>query len=103
MGSSIRYISVRDHLRAVPQAWDAQYPNPNPENKLISDRLHALDLNTVSAKTIDDIIGNDSWTTATCFVCDRRRVMAVARIENTYEESFDLCRVCATKVANLFP
>lgn len=103
MGSSIHYISVRDHLRAVPQAWDAQYPMPNPENALISARLHALDLNTVSAKTIDEIIGNDSWTTATCFVCDRRGVMAVVRFADAYDDSFALCRVCATTGANLFP
>ena len=98
----------RARIKEVAEMWDAQYgpefrPTNNGSSKEISVTLHALNLNKVSANTVNKIIGNDTWTR---LVCDEslQPVPKVAALYNPADGSavFQICESCATKVKTMF-
>ena len=86
-------ITSRDKIRSVAARWEIQYKRymQGQQDKLaILESIKKLDLNTCSAKDVDDIIGNQSWSKPFCDEC------------NSYKESvisFDCgdgeSRICA--------
>ena len=59
--------------KSVADNWDEQYPSANrsPDKQDIYLKLCSLP-ESASMKTINEVIGNDSWTTGRCAGCDRR-------------------------------
>jgi hypothetical protein len=67
----------RARIKEVADMWDATYgpkfrPTNNGSSKEISVTLHALNLNKVSANTVNKIIGNDTWTVLMCSECNAK-------------------------------
>ncbi len=74
-------ITTRGEIRTVPVRWHEQYRNYQrkdaAEKAAISRQLDDLDLETVTAKKIAAVIGNDSWTEIHCDECDKNVNVAV--------------------------
>ena len=69
----MKLYTERDQIRTVADRWANQYQNStNEQLKLITYKLRALDLETVSVQEIIEIIGNDSWTRLVCTECGFR-------------------------------
>ena len=101
-------ITERSRIKTVAERWDAQYgpefrPTLSGSPKTISEKLHALNLSKVSAKTVNKIIGNDTWTRLVCDEC-LQPVPKVAALYSPADGSavFQICEPCATKVKTLF-
>lgn len=101
-------ITERSRIKTVAERWDAVYAPEfrliaSGSSKTISEKLHALNLSKVSAKTVNKIIGNDSWTRLVCDEC-RKPVTRVAVLYHPGDDNaaFLICESCATKVKTLF-
>jgi len=69
----MKIITERDKIKSVPKRWNKQYGVGNHSNDkiVIMNKLNNLDLNTATAKQIDNIIGNKTWTNDTCSECGK--------------------------------
>ena len=100
-------ITERARIKEVAEMWDATYgpkfrPTNNGSSKEISVTLHALNLDKVSAKTVNKIIGNDTWTVLVCAECDVK-VKKVVVFYGPYDyHAHQICESCATKVKTMF-
>lgn len=96
-------INERDRILNVSKRWDMQYPSSSypadSDKAIIGAKLRAIDLKSASAKEIADIIGNDSWTHAHCFACQKRVSETVFMGDS--ESGEDVCRACITEAAAL--
>jgi len=97
----MRVITERDLIKGVSEAWDSQYERHRGDAEwadkfVISDALHKLDLDTASAKTVDTVIGNSSWTAIKCNACNRGCKKAVV-FETDEDTEFTLCIKCLSK------
>jgi hypothetical protein len=72
---------------------------PRPKN-IIHEELCALDLETATAKQVNDIIGNESWTRLTCGEC-RQGVEAIVNMGGGDYDCFYLCKSCVQKAYEL--
>ncbi len=88
--------TIRTRVRGVARAWHQQYgATPAPDKAEIGRRLDALEANA-TAKEVEDIIGNDTWTTLDCDEC-KRKVAAVVEIGDPSRDSYerrDVCKKC---------
>ena len=101
-------ITERSRIKTVAERWDAAYgpafrPTLSGSSKTISEKLHALNLSKVSVKTVNKIIGNDTWTRLVCDGC----LKPVTRVAVLYHPGdgaagVEICESCATKVKTLF-
>ena len=101
-------ITERSRIKTVAERWDAVYgpsfrPTVTGSSKEKSAKLHALNRSKVSAKTVNKIIGNDTWTRLVCDEC-LQPVPKVAALYSPADGSavFQICEPCATKVKTLF-
>ena len=97
----------RARIKEVAEMWDAVYgpefrPTNNWSSKEISVTLHALNLNKVSANTVNKIIGNDTWTVLICYVCAVEVKKVVVFYMSDGDRAYQICESCATKVKTLF-
>lgn len=93
----MKLITQRDLIKGVYERWLHQYPEPQPEDKKqIATILSKLDLSVASAKEIDEIIGNNTWTTELCQECDNRKENYLVLGEDM---EFVLCLDCARDIA----
>ncbi len=98
----------RDLIKAVAKRWEDQYKG---YFKVLGDKyityqkLLKLDLDTCSAKDVDDAIGNSLWTTQRCDCCgsyDHDETVTVGE-EPDYEASTArMCKTCAVEAVSLF-
>lgn len=103
---SISIIKKRDVIKAIPKRWRKHYPdNFYGNDKLeIWQKLALLNTETCDPSVIDDIIGNESWTSLKCDECDREQDILV-RIgeEPDYEARWqDLCADCLRAALRFF-
>jgi len=95
----MKIITERDIIKNVKKEWRRQYPANSyttKQQKQVYEKLKRLDLNKATAKQIDKIIGNTSWTTITCDECGYNTKLAV---EFTFfESSCVLCLDCLSNV-----
>ena len=97
----------RSLIQGAAEMWDATYgpkfrPTNNGSSKEISVTLHALNLNKVSANTVNKIIGNDMWTVLMCSECNAK-VKKVVVFYGPYDyHAHQICESCATKVKTMF-
>ena len=99
----MKLLTQRDRIRRVVAGWsEGQFGGDRHE--VVLARLSALDLETVDAETINEIIGNDSWTMQDCNDCGSHVADAViVGAEMDYDSpTAVLCRSCAEKAAGLF-
>ena len=97
----------RARIKEVADMWDATYgpkfrPTNNGSSKEISVTLHALNLNKVSANTVNKIIGNDTWTVLICHECAVEVKKVVVFYMSDGYRAYQICESCATKVKTLF-
>jgi hypothetical protein len=102
----MKLITKRSKILEVSSLWDRQYVGRSKiyQDKIdIGNRLRKLDLNTVSAKEVDDIIGNGSWTYIRCHECEKSVERAVELgQEPDYESSTaNVCFMCLQKATLL--
>lgn len=103
----MRIITKREIIKGVLERWKYQYPNENHgKDKLeITKKLSKLNLSRVSAKRVDEIIGNQSWTRLDCDECQEpvdKVVMFIERNEDEYEcNTCELCLDCLKKALKL--
>lgn len=106
----MRIITKRQKIKGVLDAWKKQY-SKYPSNEMIKQHaitkeLEELNFNNVSAKKINEIIGNNSWTELRCEECmeDKNKVVRfLERYEDEYEvNSCDLCLDCLKSGIKLF-
>lgn len=86
-------LTKRQVIESVAKRWREQYNEDyRARSKDILINLEKLNLKTCSAKDIDKIIGNDSWTTLTCDLCEKK-VSAVFCFER-YDSHIGACKNC---------
>jgi len=97
----------RARIKEVAEMWDAVYgpafrPTNNGSSKEISVTLHALNLNKVSANTVNKIIGNDRWTVLICHECAVEVKKVVVFYGPDGDRAYQICESCAKKVKTMF-
>ena len=104
----MKRITERDRILTVAERWDAQYSiniegmPPRPDNPLasgdtarqISERLHKLNLKKVKASTVNNVIGNDSWTRIKCEECEKDVEQAVVLYGSGSDSAIEICESC---------
>jgi len=95
----MKLFNTRERIRNVAARWQEQYPDNKPgltdDKREITRKLLALDVERATPADVAAIIGNTSWTHATCDECGGTAVDAV-ELEHRYGGStFTLCAVCA--------
>lgn len=98
-------ITTRDRIREVAKRWGQAYGKGQyGQDKMETlSKLSLLDLETVSAEKVDEIIGNKSWTSQRCDECDEY-VHSVVRLgmEPDYDSNTAyVCFDCLSKAAAL--
>ena len=67
-------------MRTVVERWDEEYKDSYekwPDKLEVLQKLELLDSDKCSAKDIDDIIGNKSWTHFMCMECEEYKSKGV--------------------------
>lgn len=102
-------MTQRDRIRTIVERWEYAYKGGisvkfGQDKADILDRLKKLDLETADAKTVNEIIGNNKWTTAKCSECAGIVSDVVMVGENPDWESNTayLCQKCAKRALSLF-
>tara|TARA_R100000365_G_C2747338_1_gene77159 strand:+ start:4411 stop:4752 length:342 start_codon:yes stop_codon:yes gene_type:complete len=97
----IEIIKKADIVRSAPECFRAQCAHwPHDTDRMaITEKLLALDLDTITAEQVDGIIGNTSWTKNKCDECDQDcEVLARFGPEPDYDVRwFDVCLSCLTQ------
>lgn len=105
--SETRFTIIRkaDIVADAPDRWARQYASPHwgPEKKEITRALQALKGTDFSADAVDSIIGNRSWTSLECDLCDRDGDEVVRLGDENAERFVDVCPDCLTDASALFP
>ena len=89
-------------LENVATRWARQYNFIDyPEKQEIFNKLFALPVGATK-KQIDDIIGNDTWTTLTCEGCSNSvdSLILISPHMDLYN-SISLCKKCINKALHL--
>ena len=106
----MRKITKRQKIKGVSDRWDKQYKKHSGDSYWkkqldTGDKLRKLDLNKVSAKVVNEIIGNNSWTQLICDECEKDKpflIRFLERYEDEYEcNSCDVCKDCLNKAIEL--
>jgi len=109
----MKLITTRTQIRGIVKCWKKQYGynfwkksyGPCPDvigfnnKKEIYDKLKTLDLEKVSAKAIEKIIGNSTWTDLKCNECNKKckAVMRVGDKPDYDSNTAWLCEKCLRK------
>lgn len=98
-------ILKADIVADAPDAWARQYEDGDKQKRFITGRLAALKFHDFTAKDVDDIIGNTSWTRCECDVCgeDRPALVRVGDAPDCDARWVDICHECISKAAAMFP
>ena len=103
----MKLITRRSRTMEVVDDWRRQYEDGQyGQDKLtILLRLAALNLSTVDPDEVDDIIGNDNWTSpGDCTDCGAEDLAAVVQLgqEPDYESATaNVCADCLRKALDL--
>tara|TARA_R110000772_G_scaffold91837_2_gene188401 strand:- start:556 stop:870 length:315 start_codon:yes stop_codon:yes gene_type:complete len=94
--------TVKELIENVATRWATQYNIVNhPEKQEVFRKLFALPVGATKEQ-VNDIIGNDSWTTLTCEGC-RNSVDNIILISHHMDlyDSISLCKKCINKALHL--
>lgn len=90
----------------VLNRWKKQYPDCERlllDGKRVGDteeKLTALGSNP-KPEDVNKIIGNDSWTTQSCFICDERAKVWIEFNPEWGQEAKTLCPTCVLRAFTL--
>lgn len=94
---SFRIITVRSLVMGIVDRWSAIYAgairNSNTRAFKVLRDLQSLDLSTVGASTIKELVGNPEWVTLRCTVCNASVRRAVIT-ELSQEHDLIVCGLC---------
>jgi hypothetical protein len=99
----MKVITERDMILDVVKRWEEQYSGEShPTKQRILAKLKKLDLTQTTAKQIESIIGNDSWTVQICTECRKKVPIIIQLGEKPDWESKTvyLCENCLTLAYN---
>ena len=86
-------------LKQYPELrWLKQYSELPDWKRGVYEKLCKIDLNTASAIEVNQIIGNDTWTTQRCNVCRNNILPAVVVGE---DEPTTVCHKCVKQMSDL--
>ena len=98
----MQVITERDKIKQVVSSWSRAYSGGGyGKDKLeILERLKLLNLNTVTAKEIENIIGNSSWTDLKCHECGKyvKKVVQVGEDLDYESATVFLCVKCIKRL-----
>ena len=104
----MKIITERDRIRNVAERWAKQYGvgtrwECDPVKQGILQSLEMLNGNTCSAKIVDEIIGNNTWTRMRCDQCKKNTTWIIQLGEKPGYESqtANICRACFDKAITL--
>jgi hypothetical protein len=88
--------SRQSRVADVVNGWRRQYGDEpsDPRWADVLRKLEKLDLNTTTPEEIDAIIGNTSWTTETCSICENETRDGWFEFE-TWGDRQIMCLTCA--------
>ena len=89
------FINERYWVRRVAALCHKQYDKSSDKIGIMH-RLDALDPETATADEVDAIIGNVTWTTQTCCLCDKPKRNVV--VFGQRDRSATLCVECVPKL-----
>ena len=97
----------RSRIKEVAEMWDATYgpefrSTSHVDTRALSKKLRALNLDKVTAGTVNKIIGNDSWTVLICHECAVEVKKVVVFYNGDGDRAYQICESCATKVKTMF-
>jgi hypothetical protein len=97
-------MDSRRLILRVAERWRAQYPDAHADKLVIQRALEALDPATATAEEVEAIIGNKSWTTEMCDVCEEHvyQWLILGEPRDYESATVNICRTCladATLVA----
>jgi len=103
----VKLLTSRDEIRGIAKTWrEKYYPFKYDHSRQIYEKLCALNVDTATAKDVDDIIDGYGWTTFRCDECNASKLTEVVQVgqEPDYESATaNLCRECLTKAFKLLP
>lgn len=79
--SDNRIIHVRDTIASAPDRWKKQYDRYSDDGgkQKITEKLMALKARgNFTAQEVNEVIGNESWTTISCETCDLSKEKLIA-------------------------
>ena len=91
-------LTERFLISEVAKRWLEQYPRLSDWERVVYEKLCKIDLNTASAIEVNQIIGNDTWTTQRCNVCRNNILPAVVVGE---DEPTTVCHKCVKQMSDL--
>ena len=96
--ASVTYVNRDIRARTAPKLWAEQYPPGHGFGRdKDNTRARLAKLAAPDADTVNRIIGNDSWTSATCDMCSK---FCTEWLEICGEyEAMTACLGCADKIA----
>lgn len=97
----MKHLSEKEQIRGVARSWARQCAKRKPE---ISEKLEKLNIETVTAKDVQEIIGNNSWVCKTkCDECLNETWDCVQLGEEPNYESrtANICKNCLIKALEL--
>ena len=98
----MQVITERDRIKQVVSSWSRTYSGGGyGKDKLeILEKLKLLNLNTVTAKEIESIIGNSSWTDLKCQECEKyvKKVVRVGEEPDYESATVFLCVKCIKRL-----
>lgn len=105
MERSISIYTVSDAVASVARRHREQYQGYDPDDCLADGRSiveiqAAIEEAGNDKEAIDAAIGNDSWTTVTCDVCDET-VSAVVQFNTGEWRPADICEKCLAQAKTL--
>lgn len=93
-------IFLRDIINSAPERWKSQYTNYDGrdgyEKGLKTARLEALRPDERTAENIERIIGNDTWTTLKCEVCNEPADALYSFIPSYADSGTSVCLACVS-------
>ena len=102
----MKAISQRQLIQTVVKRWEA-HCNSSPYDWKFEAlaKLRKLDLDTCSAKDVNDIIGNSSWTRLKCDDCQKETdfVLVLGEEPDFESNTARLCRYCVLAAFSLLP
>lgn len=91
-------LTERFLISEVAKRWFKQYSELPDWKRGVYEKLCKIDLNTASAIEVNQIIGNDTWTTQRCDVCRNNILPAVVVGE---DEPTTVCHKCVKQMSDL--
>lgn len=105
---NIEINTQRELILTVSKRWDEWYSvryGSDKHKMEIGRKLRQLDLQTVKAQKVNDIIGNDTWTTVSECSCCGKQGTSIMRIgeEPDYESATAyICKACLKQAVLLY-